>query len=154
MKLRYGKGAVGLAVVTLFLSGCALQAPIYQASIDNVSGLKRNTARSARVGTQASTVFRAGPIEVDFEKRLVTVNGVETHLTPIEFKLLQTVVRHAGRVVTQRQLLNEVWGPNHVEQSQYLRVYMGQLRRKLEADPARPQYLRTEPGVGYRFVAE
>ena len=99
-------------------------------------------------------MFRAGPIEVDFEKRLVTVNGVETHLTPIEFKLLQTVVRYAGRVVTQRQLLNEVWGPNHVEQSQYLRVYMGQLRRKLEADPARPQYLRTEPGVGYRFVAE
>lgn len=110
--------------------------------------------RSARVGAQASSVFRAGPIEVDFEKRLVTVNGVETHLTPIEFKLLQTVVRYAGRVVTQRQLLNEVWGPNHVEQSQYLRVYMGQLRRKLEADPARPQYLRTEPGVGYRFVAE
>jgi two-component system KDP operon response regulator KdpE len=110
--------------------------------------------RSARVGGQASTVFRAGPIEVDFEKRLVVVNGVETHLTPIEFKLLQTVVRYAGRVVTQRQLLNEVWGPNHVEQSQYLRVYMGQLRRKLEADPARPQYLRTEPGVGYRFVAE
>ncbi len=110
--------------------------------------------RSARVGAQVSTVFRAGPIEVDFEKRLVTVNGVETHLTPIEFKLLQTVVRYAGRVVTQRQLLNEVWGPNHVEQSQYLRVYMGQLRRKLEADPARPQYLRTEPGVGYRFVAE
>ena len=110
--------------------------------------------RSARVGAQASTVFRAGPIEVDFEKRLVTVNGLETHLTPIEFKLLQTVIRYAGRVVTQRQLLNEVWGPNHVEQSQYLRVYMGQLRRKLEADPARPQYLRTEPGVGYRFVAE
>lgn len=110
--------------------------------------------RSARVGAQVSTVFRAGPIEVDFEKRLVVVNGVETHLTPIEFKLLQTVVRYAGRVVTQRQLLNEVWGPNHVEQSQYLRVYMGQLRRKLEADPARPQYLRTEPGVGYRFVVE
>lgn len=110
--------------------------------------------RTARLGAQASTVFRAGPIEVDFEKRLVVVNGVETHLTPIEFKLLQTVVRYAGRVVTQRQLLNEVWGPNHVEQSQYLRVYMGQLRRKLEADPARPQYLRTEPGVGYRFVVE
>ncbi len=110
--------------------------------------------RSARVGAQVSAVFRAGPIEVDFEKRLVVVSGVETHLTPIEFKLLQTVVRYAGRVVTQRQLLNEVWGPNHVEQSQYLRVYMGQLRRKLEADPARPQYLRTEPGVGYRFVVD
>ncbi len=108
--------------------------------------------RTARVATQLSSVFRAGPIEVDLEKRLVHVNGQETHLTPIEFKLLQTMIRHAGRVVTQRQLLNEVWGPNHLEQSQYLRVYMGQLRRKLEVDSARPQYLRTEPGVGYRLV--
>lgn len=110
--------------------------------------------RSARIAGQPSTVFRAGSIEVDLEKRLVFVNGLAIHLTPIEFKLLQTMIRHAGRVVTQRQLLNEVWGPNHVEQSQYLRVYMGQLRRKLEADPARPRHFRTEPGVGYRFVAE
>lgn len=110
--------------------------------------------RTARIGAQPSAVFRVGNIEVDLEKRLVHVNGQETHLTPIEFKLLQTVIRYAGRVVTQRQLLNEVWGPNQVEQSQYLRVYMGQLRRKLEADSARPQYLRTEPGVGYRLVVE
>ena len=110
--------------------------------------------RTARIGAQPSAVFRVGNIEVDLEKRLVHVNGAEVHLTPIEFKLLQTVIRYAGRVVTQRQLLNEVWGPNQVEQSQYLRVYMGQLRRKLEADSARPQYLRTEPGVGYRLVVE
>ena len=110
--------------------------------------------RTARIGAQPSAVFRVGNIEVNLEKRLVHVNGQETHLTPIEFKLLQTVIRYAGRVVTQRQLLNEVWGPNQVEQSQYLRVYMGQLRRKLEADSARPQYLRTEPGVGYRLVVE
>lgn len=110
--------------------------------------------RTARIGSQPSAVFRVGNIEVDLEKRLVHVNGAEVHLTPIKFKLLQTVIRYAGRVVTQRQLLNEVWGPNQVEQSQYLRVYMGQLRRKLEADSARPQYLRTEPGVGYRLVVE
>lgn len=110
--------------------------------------------RTARIGAQPSAVFRVGNIEVDLDKRLVHVNGTEVHLTPIEFKLLQTVIRYAGRVVTQRQLLNEVWGPNQVEQSQYLRVYMGQLRRKLEADSARPQYLRTEPGVGYRLVVE
>ena len=110
--------------------------------------------RTARIGAQPSAVFRVGNIEVNLEKRLVHVNGQETHLTPIESKLLQTVIRYAGRVVTQRQLLNEVWGPNQVEQSQYLRVYMGQLRRKLEADSARPQYLRTEPGVGYRLVVE
>ncbi len=112
--------------------------------------------RSARPGGagQVTAVIRFGAIEVDLDKRLVLVEGQEAHLTPIEFKLLQTMIRYAGRVVTQRQLLNEVWGPNHLEQSQYLRVYMGQLRRKLEADPARPQFLRTETGVGYRLVLE
>ncbi len=103
---------------------------------------------------QNTTLFHMGGVEVDLDKRRVLVNGEETHLTPIEFKLLQTLIRYAGRVVTQRQLLNEVWGPNYVGQAQYLRVYMGQLRRKLEADPARPQFLRTEPGVGYRLLHE
>lgn len=117
------------------------------------AALRRNVRAGAASG-QATAVFRVGGIEVDLDKRLVTVDGAETHLTPIEFKLLQIMVRYAGRVVTQRQLLNEVWGPNHLDQAQYLRVYMGQLRRKLEADPARPQFLRTEPGVGYRLVAE
>ena len=76
----------------------------------------------------------------------------EVHLTPNEYKLLQVLIQHAGKVLTQRQLLNEVWGPQHTEQAQYLRVYIAQLRRKLERNPARPKYLQTEPGVGYRLV--
>src|SRR5579872_1493109 len=87
----------------------------------------------------ADPIVRFGNVQADFEKRLITVAGQEVHL------------KHAGRVVTQRQLLNEVWGPQHTEQSQYLRVYVAQLRRKLEQDPARPRYLQTEPGVGYRL---
>jgi two-component system KDP operon response regulator KdpE len=113
------------------------------------AGLRR--AATIRDGAVA-TVFRAGAIEVDLEKRVVRNAGRQVHLTPIEYRLLQTLVRYAGKVVTQRQLLVEVWGPQHSEQAQYLRVYMAQLRRKLEADPARPRYLRTEPGVGYRLV--
>jgi two-component system KDP operon response regulator KdpE len=99
----------------------------------------------------ADTVIRFGEVQADFEKRVITVSGEEVHLTPNEYKLLQVLIKHAGRVVTQRQLLNEVWGPQHTEQSQYLRVYVAQLRRKLERDPARPRYLQTEPGVGYRL---
>ena len=102
----------------------------------------------------AGTVFQAGSIMADLEGRVVTVEGVEVHLTPIEFHLLRTLIRHAGKVVTQRQLLNEVWGPNYVEHAHYLRVYMAQLRRKLEKDSARPKHLITEPGVGYRLLAE
>ncbi len=111
--------------------------------------------RSAPAGDQAAgTVFRTGEIEVDLDKRLVLVQGKEVHLTPIEYRLLQTLIRHAGKVLTQRQLLSEVWGPNHTEEAQYLRVYMAQLRRKLESEPARPRRLLTEPGVGYRLLAE
>lgn len=100
----------------------------------------------------AGSVFRTGNIEVDLEARTTRVSGREVHLTPIEFRLLQTLIRHAGKVVTQRQLLTEVWGPQHSEQSQYLRVYMAQVRQKLEAQPARPRFLVTEPGVGYRLL--
>ena len=96
-------------------------------------------------------IVRFGNVQADFERRLITVGGQEVHLTPNEYKLLQVLIKHAGRVVTQRQLLNEVWGPQHTEQSQYLRVYVAQLRRKLEQNPARPRYLQTEPGVGYRL---
>jgi two-component system KDP operon response regulator KdpE len=99
----------------------------------------------------ADPIVRFGNVQADFEKRLITVGGQEVHLTPNEYKLLQVLIKHAGRVVTQRQLLNEVWGPQHTEQSQYLRVYVAQLRRKLEQDPARPRYLQTEPGIGYRL---
>ncbi|MBK5290313.1 MAG: response regulator [Acidobacteriia bacterium] len=109
--------------------------------------------RAATITGEASgTVFRTGNIEVDLGKRLVLVAGTAVHLTPIEFRLLQALIRHAGKVITQRQLLIEVWGPQHSGQSQYLRVYMAQLRRKLEADPTRPRFLLTEPGVGYRLL--
>ena len=103
---------------------------------------------------QVGETVRFGNVEVDLEKREVTVNGQVVHLTPNEYRLLQTLVKSAGKVLTQRQLLNDVWGPNQLEQSQYLRVYMANLRRKLEADPARPQFLQTEPGVGYRLIIE
>jgi two-component system, OmpR family, KDP operon response regulator KdpE len=99
-------------------------------------------------------LFTLGALQVDLMRRRVSVGGAEVHLTPIEYKLLTTLVRHAGNVLTHRQLLKEVWGPSYEEQSHYLRVFMLQLRRKLEADPARPRYLRTEPGVGYRLAAD
>ena len=82
------------------------------------------------------------------------VADVEIHLTPTEYKLLTTLVRHAGKVVTHRLLLKEVWGPNAIEHTHYLRVYMTQLRHKLERDPTRPRYLQTEAGVGYRLRVE
>ena len=96
-------------------------------------------------------VFEAGEIRVDLVRRQVFRGDEEAHLTPTEYKLLATLIRHAGRVVTHRQLLEEVWGANYTEQSHYLRVYMAQLRHKLEPDPTRPRLLTTEPGVGYRL---
>jgi two-component system KDP operon response regulator KdpE len=114
--------------------------------------IRAGLRRSSAVAPEA--VFRFGQIEVDLDKRVVKVQGEEVHLTPNEYKLLQVLIKHAGKVLTQRQLLQEVWGPNSTEQAQYLRVYIAQLRRKLEQDPARPRHLQTEPGVGYRLVAE
>ena len=103
--------------------------------------------------TQA--IVRIGQdIVVDLARRTVTVRGDEVHLTPIEYKLLATLVRHAGNVQTHHQLLEQVWGPGHDHQMQYLRVYMTQLRHKLEKQPARPQYLLTETGIGYRLRAD
>ena len=99
-------------------------------------------------------VFRTGELRVDLGKREVFVGEEEVHLTPNEYSLLATLVHHAGRVLTHRQLLQEVWGPSYVEHRQYLRVFMGQLRHKLERDPARPRYLVNEPGVGYRLKVE
>jgi two-component system KDP operon response regulator KdpE len=103
-------------------------------------------------GDDGPPIYTAGSLRVDLARRQVFVNGNEVHLTPIEYNLLAILVRNAGKVVTQRQLLREVWGPAYVTETHYLRIYMGQLRHKLEADPARPQYLRTEPGVGYRLM--
>ncbi len=102
-------------------------------------------------GGPADPVFEAGDLRVDLIRRQVHRGGSEVHLTPTEYKLLAALIREAGRVVTHRQLLHEVWGANYVEQTHYLRVYLGQLRHKLERDPARPTLLRTEPGVGYRL---
>ena len=99
-------------------------------------------------------VFTVGELRVDLAQRRVYVADQEVHLTPIEYKLLTVLVRYAGRVVTQRQLLQAVWGPHQTSTTHYVRVYMGQLRHKLEANPARPRYLVTEPGVGYRLKTD
>ncbi len=112
----------------------------------------RHAARGA--GEAGESKFTVGDLQVDLAQRQVTLAGQPVHLTPIEYRLLTTLVRHAGKLLTHHQLLNEVWGPSHTEQAHYLRVYTAQLRRKLEADPARPRYVLTEPGVGYRLAAE
>nr|WP_205814251.1 two-component system response regulator KdpE [Morganella morganii] len=98
-------------------------------------------------------VYEFGDICVDIAGRKVRKGGEEVHLTPIEFRLLTILIGHSGKVLTQRQLLNEVWGPNAVEHAHYLRIYMGHLRQKLETDPARPLHFITETGIGYRFVS-
>ncbi|HTP82323.1 MAG TPA: response regulator [Alphaproteobacteria bacterium] len=99
----------------------------------------------------AAPVFKLGAIVVDLVKRLVTRDGEEVKLSPREYDLLRVLVQNAGRVVTHQQILKEVWGPAHLDDTQYLRVYVGQLRQKLEPDPEQPKYLMTEPGVGYRL---
>jgi two-component system KDP operon response regulator KdpE len=96
-------------------------------------------------------LFQTGEIRVDLVRRQVFRGEEEAHLTPTEYKLLAALIRHAGMVVTHRQLLQEVWGTNYEDQSHYLRVYMAQLRHKLERDPTRPRFLTTEPGIGYRL---
>jgi two-component system, OmpR family, KDP operon response regulator KdpE len=99
-------------------------------------------------------IFELGALRIDLSRREVTVNGKAVHLTPNEFRLLSVLVKNAGKVLTHRQLLREVWGPESNEETHYLRVYMNQLRQKIEIDSARPQYLLTESGVGYRLVSE
>jgi two-component system KDP operon response regulator KdpE len=110
---------------------------------------------AARAGQPSGeTFFQVGALRVDLERRQVFVEDEEVHLTPIEYQLLTALVRHAGKAVTQRQLLRDVWGPAYTGEAHYVRVYMAQLRQKIEAVPARPRYLLTEPGVGYRLAAE
>jgi two-component system, OmpR family, KDP operon response regulator KdpE len=104
---------------------------------------------SAAEGEEAG-VFTVDELKVDMVHRKVTVGGDEVHLTPIEYRLLTVLVKHAGKVLTHQLLLKEVWGPNYTERAHYLRIYMGNLRHKLERDPARPRFLLTEVGVGYR----
>ncbi len=111
--------------------------------------------RHAAAGAAADEPsFTSGELTVDLARRQVFVGGREVRLTPIEYKLLATLVKHAGKVLTHRQLLHEVWGPEYGDENHYVRVYVAQLRRKIEADAARPRYIRTEPGVGYRLTIE
>ncbi len=124
--------------------------------------VRANLRRPRRVSTDANqdaaaaanTVFRFGDVEVNRVERIVRRAGLEVHLTPIEYRLLTVLVANVGRVITHKQLLREVWGPSHSEQSHYLRIYMGHLRQKLELDPAQPQHLLTETGVGYRLLCD
>ena len=100
----------------------------------------------------ADAIFRTGELEVDLSARVVRKRGQEIKLTPIEYSLLRLFVTHAGKVLTHRQLLTEIWGPKAVEQTHYLRVHIAHLREKLEANPAQPEHFITEPGVGYRLM--
>ena len=116
-----------------------------------ISRIKALLRRVAKVPGGTQEVFQVGELKIELTRRRVFVGEQEVSLTPIEFNLLGVLVRHAGFVVTHRQLLQQVWGPSYIEHSHYLRIYMGQLRHKLESDPARPRYLLTEAGVGYRL---
>jgi two-component system, OmpR family, KDP operon response regulator KdpE len=112
------------------------------------AAMRRSAASSP--GADAA-VLEVGPLRVDQARREVTVDGREVRLTPIEFRLLALLAASAGKVLTHRQILKEVWGPPYVDETHYLRVFMAALRRKVEVDPARPRLLLTEPGIGYRM---
>lgn len=114
--------------------------------------LRRRSFMNGNEGSDG--IYQFGDVKVDLPKRLIFRGTAQIHLTPIEFRLLAVLIRNSGRVVTQRQLLNEVWGPAYIESSHYPRIYMSHLRQKLEADPAQPKHIITETGVGYRLVLE
>jgi two-component system KDP operon response regulator KdpE len=110
----------------------------------------RHAAHPA-AGTQA--IFRSGDLEVDLERRRVSIGGQEIHLSPTEYDLLRALVSQPDRVLTDRMLLQQVWGPDYGSEAHYLHVYVNRLRKKLEADAQRPRHIITEPGVGYRLVS-
>jgi two-component system KDP operon response regulator KdpE len=115
----------------------------------------RANLRRVRAGRAAAdSIFRFGDVEVDLSARVVKKQGAEVHLTPIEYRLLGVLIANAGRVLTHPYLLREVWGPSHSESTHYLRVYMGNLRQKLEDDSAQPKHIVTETGVGYRLLMD
>lgn len=123
-------------------------------SVGELLARVRVALRHAARAPSGEEILAFGETTVDLQRRKIARAGADVHLTPLEFRLLTCLARHLGMVVTHRQLLREVWGPNSVEHGHYLRIYMGHLRRKLEADPARPAHLLTETGVGYRFIAD
>jgi len=114
----------------------------------------RSLLRRAAGAQSAQPVFTAGNLSVNFDRREVSLDGKPVKMTPTEYDLLKYMIEHAGKVLTHRMLLQEVWGPAYAEQAQYLRVFVGQLRKKLEKDPTRPRFILTDPGVGYRFCAD
>ncbi|MBW8370877.1 MAG: two-component system response regulator KdpE [Thiobacillus sp.] len=114
----------------------------------------RALLRRTRLAGNEGPLVTFGEVTVDLARRQVTRAGAEVHLTPIEYRLLALLIANAGRVITHRQLLREVWGPSHAEDTHYLRVYMTGLRRKLEENPTQPRHIRTESGVGYRLVTD
>lgn len=115
--------------------------------------VRAHLRRRSRSGSgSGTTLAEFGSIRVDLARRTVERDGAPLHLTPIEYRLLSYLIANPDCVLTHRQILKNVWGPGHAEDSHYVRVYMGNLRRKIEDDPARPKHLRTETGVGYRFV--
>lgn len=114
----------------------------------------RVALRISKRTDEGSSSFQTGELKVDFATRQVFLRGKEVHLTPLEYKLLSTLVRHAGKVLTHKDLLTQVWGAAYAKENHYLRVFMGQLRHKIEEEPAKPKFLTTEPGVGYRFRTE
>ncbi len=114
----------------------------------------RVALRRRNRGASEKPQLSVGSITIDFDRHQVTVDAQEVRLTPIEYKMLASLMRNAGKVMTHEQLLKEVWGPTHGEEAHYLRIYIHQLRQKVEKDPARPKFLLTEVGVGYRFKDE
>ncbi len=121
-------------------------------SVGELMARVRAALRRRTAGGNSVSVLEFGTCSLDLAARRLLRAGEPVHLTPVEYRLLAALAAHPGQVLTQRQLLLAVWGPNSVEHAHYLRIYMGHLRRKLESDPARPQHLLTETGIGYRFV--
>ncbi len=121
-------------------------------SVEELLARVRASLRRSSPPAGEKSIIRFGDVVVDLSARVTTKSGKEVHITPIEYRLLVTLLSHPGKVLTHRHLLREVWGPNFVEHSHYLRIYMAHLRHKLENEPANPRFLLTESGVGYRFV--
>jgi two-component system KDP operon response regulator KdpE len=121
-------------------------------SVGELLARVRAHLRRRETGNSASSVFSFGDVVVDLVKRTVERNGEAVHLTSTEYRLLTVLIRHAGRILTHGQLLRDVWGPNHNEHSHYVRIYMANLRQKLEKDPTQPEHLLTEIGMGYRLM--
>jgi two-component system KDP operon response regulator KdpE len=122
-------------------------------SAELLARVRAQLRRRSRTGDSGATVIEFGTLRVDLGRRIVERAGTPLHLTPIEYRLLAYLITHPDRVLTHRQLLKDIWGPSHAEDSHYVRVYMGALRKKLEDDPSQPRHIVTETGVGYRFIA-